>query len=111
MIDRKEAIRKFKERKIARGIFVVRSKATGRCWVDSSLNLDSARNSVWFELRHGNHRNRELQEEWNAQGEADFEFEVVETLDDDIAEMSVRDELKQKRRDWGERLGAPTISP
>ena len=111
MNERKEAIRKFKERKVARGIFMVRSKTSGRRWVDLSPNLDAARNRVWSELRHGVHWNRELQVEWNAHGEADFEFEVVETLDPEIVEIAIRDELKRKRIEWMARLAAPTVSP
>jgi hypothetical protein len=111
MNDRKEAIRKYKERKITRGIFVIRSTATGRCWVDSSPNLYSPRNMNWSALRAGAHRNHDLQVEWNAHGESNFEFEIVETLDEDITEMAIRDELKSKRREWAKKLGAPTVSP
>jgi hypothetical protein len=111
MSERKDAIRKYKERKIPRGIFAIRSTATGRCWVDSSPNLDAARNSQWFQLRLAGHRNRELQAEWNAHGEPNFEFEILEALDEDITEMAIRDELKSKRKEWAEKLGAPTVSP
>lgn len=111
MNDRKEAIRKYKERKPSRGIFTVRCMKTGRCWVDFSTTLDSVRNRVWFELRLGGSRNRELQEEWNAHGEESFELEVAETLDPEIAELAIRDELKRKRKEWCVKLGAPTIWP
>jgi hypothetical protein len=111
MNDRKEAIRKYKERKPSRGIFIVRCVQTGRCWVDFSPSLDSARNRVWFELRHGAHRNNALQEDWNAHGEDSFELEIAETLDPDIAEIAIRDELKRKRKEWCAKLGATTIWP
>ena len=112
MIDeRKEAIRVYKEKKIPRGVFVLLSTATNRRWVDASPNLDAARNLLWFELKRGGHRNRDLQTEWNTQGESSFEFEIVEELDVEIAEVAVRDELKSKRADWVTKLGVPTVSP
>jgi hypothetical protein len=111
MNERKEAIRKYKERKPRRGIFVLRSTATGRRWVDSSPSLDSVRNMIWFELKHGGHRNKDLQMEWNIQGEAAFELEVLETLDEDTLELAVRDDLKRKRKEWASKLDAPTIFP
>ena len=55
---RKEAIQKFKERKTALGVFAVRCTATGRVWVDSSRNLDAAKNGTWFGLRNGSHREK-----------------------------------------------------
>jgi len=111
MNSRKEAIRLYKERKIPRGIFIVRSTANGRCWVDLSPDLDTARNSVWSQLRSGGHLNKVLQAEWNTHGEANFEFEIVEKLDPDIADVAIRDELKRKRKEWVAKLPAPTVSP
>jgi hypothetical protein len=111
MNERKEAIRKYKERPSARGIFVLECSATGRRWVDSTTTLDSVRNRLWFELKHGRHRIQELQDDWNTHGEAAFKIEVVETLDKDILELTIRDELKRKRKEWSAKLGAPTISP
>lgn len=109
--ERKEATRVYKEKKIPRGVFVLLSTTTNRRWVDASPNLEAARNLLWFELQRGGHRNRDLQTEWNAHGEASFEFEIVEELDPDLIDMAMRDELKTKRTDWATKLGAPTVSP
>ena len=111
MNERKEAIRAYKERKIPRGVFILRSTATERRWVDCAPNLDAARNMLWFELKRGSHRNRDLQSEWNAEGESSFEFEIAEELDPGIADIAVRDELKSKRAEWAVKLNAPTVSP
>ncbi len=46
--SRKAAIRAFKERKTPRGIFAVRCSVTGGVWVDSAMDLDAAKNRVWF---------------------------------------------------------------
>ena len=105
-IDRKEAIRKFKERKTPRGAFAVRCRATGRVWVGASRNLDAARNGAWFCLRQGGYYDKSLQAEWNAQGEAAFEYEVLERIEDDVAPLAVPDLLKETAARWVERLGA-----
>ena len=109
--DRKESVRAYKDRKIPRGVFVMHSIATERRWVDASPNLDAARNLLWFELKKGSHRNRDLQSAWNADGELSFEFEIVEELDPDILESTIRDELKSKRAEWVAKLGVPTVFP
>lgn len=107
--DRKAAIRQYKERKTPRGAFAVRTAGGGPVWVQASRNLDAARNGLWFELNHGSHRNHELQAEWNARGEAAFEFEVLEVLPDDLLDMELNDRLKEVKTRWAERLGARPV--
>jgi hypothetical protein len=102
--ERKEAAREFKERKPSPGIYALRCHTTGRTWVDSSPNLTAAQNSQLFQLRQSLHRNKELQAEWNAQGEASFRFEILETLPEDTPSLNLRDLLAQRRRAWAERV-------
>ncbi len=104
--QRKEAIRKFKERKPLRGVYAVRCTATGRVWVGASRNLDAIRNRSWFSLRNGSHLDKALQEEWNAQGEPVFLFEVLDKLDDDVLPLEVADLLEEKKSRWTAQLGA-----
>jgi hypothetical protein len=108
-VARKEAIQKFKERKPTIGVFAVRCTATGRVWVDAFRNLEAAKNGAWFALRNGGHRDKSLQEEWNAQGEGAFQFEILEKLDEDVHPMGVADLLKEKRNHWIAQLGARGI--
>jgi hypothetical protein len=109
MTSRKDAIREYKERPPNRGIFAIRRLATDRAWVGSSLNLDATRNRTWFALRMGQHHDRPLQAEWHAHGEAAFQYDVLETLKDDVVPMAIADLLKEKTREWAARLGAPTL--
>jgi hypothetical protein len=104
--DRKEAARQFKERKPSPGIYALRCTATGRTWVDSSSNLDAAQNSQFFQLRHRLHRNKELQAEWNAHGEASFRFEVLEKLPEDTPSLNLRDLLAERKQAWTEQSQA-----
>ena len=108
---RKEAIKEFKARKVAQGIFVVRCTATGRVWIDSSPNLDAAQNSLWFFLRNGYHDHKTLQADWNQHGAAAFQYEVLEKLDDDVSPIEVKDLLKEKKLRWAAQLGAQMLSP
>lgn len=83
-VNRKEAAKEFKSRKVPKGIFAIRCRTTGAVWVDSSPNLDATRNGAWFQLRGGLHRDKELQREWNACGGEAFDFEVLEMLDHNL---------------------------
>ena len=110
-MNRKEAIAEYKNRKTPRGAFVVRFAADGPAWVDATPDLDAARNGLLFTLRNGLHRNKGLQDEWNARGEAAFHYEVLEKLEDDLAPMAWGDLLKDKKKEWVERLGAEKVTP
>jgi hypothetical protein len=69
-------------------------------WVDSSPNLDAALNSQFFQLRQGLHRNKELPAEWNAEGEASYEFVVLESLPEDTPALNLRDVLQERKLFW-----------
>jgi len=104
--ERKEVARKFKERKPLLGVFAVRCTATGRVWVGASRNLDATRNGSWFCLRNGSYHDQALQEEWNANGEPMFQYEVLEKLDGDVLPLGIGDLLKEKRNYWIAQLSA-----
>jgi hypothetical protein len=106
---RKEAARKFKERQPPRGVYAVRCTATGKAWVGSFTNLEAMRTRLWFSLRLRSHRDPTLQDEWNAQGEQAFEYEILETFADDMTPIEVNDRLKDRKIHWAARLGARTL--
>ncbi len=108
-IDRREVIRNFKEFKPLRGAFAVRCTATGRIWVGASPNLGAVKNRSWFSLRHGSHPNKTLQEEWRAEGESAFRFEILEKLDDDVSPLEIGDLLKEKTHHWVAELDAQSF--
>src|SRR5689334_7838498 len=95
-IDRKQAIRKYKEQKIPLGTYAVRCTATGDVWIGASRNLDATKNSCWFSLRHNGHPNKTLQKEWNEYGADAFVYEVLETLEDDPTPLAIPDLLKEQ---------------
>ncbi|MEO8482216.1 MAG: GIY-YIG nuclease family protein [Acidobacteriota bacterium] len=108
-IDRKAAIRAYKERSTARGVFALRCLASGQAWVGASTNLRAAENALRFTLRLGTHREATMQQAWNAHGEAAFQYDVLETLDDDTSPLLVRDLLKKKRADCAARVRAVAV--
>jgi hypothetical protein len=105
-MNKKEAIREFKERKTPRGIFAIRCVGPDRVWVGASRNLNAAKNGYWFGLRTGNHQDKSLQAEWKARGEEAFSYDVLETVDEDVHPMELADLLKSKQVEWILRLGA-----
>ena len=105
-VDKKEAIRKFKEQKVPRGVYAVRCTATGHLWVGTSRNLDATRNGTWFSLRSGNYMDKLLQQEWNLQGESAFDYQILEKLEEDLLPMAVSDLLKEKGKQWVTKMSA-----
>lgn len=108
-MNRKEAIKEFKARKVPRGIYAVRCNATGRVWVTSSPNLSAAKNSLWFTLKNRSGMNRDLQAEWNTHGAEAFEYQVLEQLDDDVAPLALGDLLKERKLHWIAELSAQAL--
>ena len=64
-VDRKAAVRAYKERKVRPGIYAVREIETGNSWAGSALDLDSTKNGLWHALNAGRHLDKGLQEKWN----------------------------------------------
>ena len=105
-VDKREARRLYKEKKTPMGIFVLRCRASGESWVSASNHLDTARNGLWFQLRLGSHLNKRVQESWNTHGEPAFEYEILETLEEDIPPLLVKDTLAARQKHWAGELQA-----
>ena len=107
--SRREASREFKERKPLLGAYAVRCTTTGRVWVGVSRNLNATKNGCWFTLRIGRHQEESLQAEWNAQGESSFQYEILDSLGNDMHPFEVERLLKEKKNEWIARLSAQPI--
>jgi hypothetical protein len=104
-VDRKAAIREYRDRARPAGMFCVRNTATGRVFLGGSVDLPSMLNRQRFQLEMGGHASRELQTDWNASGPDAFAIEVVDTLDDlDDANRDLKAELESLLEMWDERL-------
>lgn len=106
-IDRREAIRQYKQTPRPAGIFRVRNATDGRSLVGSSVDLPGMLNRHRFQLEHGSHPDRELQRDWQEHGAAAFAFEVLDRLEprDDPASDPAAD-LRVLKEMWIEKLTA-----
>jgi len=95
MKTRKEIKEEYKQMKFAMGVFQVKNISNDKILIDNSADMISKWNRHKTELRFGNHRNRELQNDWNEKGEDNFVFEILSELKhDDKKEINYPKELK-----------------
>lgn len=107
--QRKAAIAAYKERKSVAGIYAIRCRASGQCWVGRSLDLGKIENRLWFTLRQGGNPHRSLQTAWQQHGAENFSLEILEALDEEDLDF-VRDaQLKDRLAHWRTTLGAEAI--
>ena len=71
--------------------------------VGASQNLPGAENALRFQLKLGSHRNRDLQADWKAHGEAAFTWEVLDELQPEPG-ADVRGALDALERLWLDEL-------
>ena len=93
-MDKTEAKREYKQAKRPMGVYRIRNTQDGKSYLGFATDLPARLNRQKSELKFGNHRNRELQAEFKALGEAGFVFEVLDELEHD----------EKSRKDPGEEL-------
>ncbi len=104
-MDRKERIRQYKDTSRPMGVFRVHNIVTGKSFVGISRDLPSMLNRQRFQLDHGGHPNRALQEDWNRLGSNAFVFEIVDTLKPSMdPESDPSDDLSVLERLWLDKL-------
>ena len=106
MMDRKEAIRAYKETPRPAGVYRVTHRSSGRLLLGSSPDAPAMLNRIRAQLRMRGHPNRLLQRDWDADGPDAFDFEVLDLLeraegstDDPAEELAVLEAL------WSEKVG------
>ncbi len=80
-MDRREAVRQYKETPRPMGVFRVHNRTNGKSLVGSTSDLPSMLNRQRFQLESGGHPNRALQQDWNEMGPDAFDFEVLDVLE------------------------------
>ncbi len=103
-VDRKAALRAYKERKPRPGVYAVRHIASGRAWADTAPDVDTRRNGLWHCLNDGRHLDKVLQAAWRESGEAAFAFEVLEVIEEPMEPVFLKDALKALKAKWAKRL-------
>lgn len=81
MKTKKELKEAYKQQKPQMGIFQIQNKKNGKVLLEASSNIPSRWNRHRMELRFGNHRNLQLQADWNEHGEENFVFSIVSKLE------------------------------
>ncbi len=112
-MDRRKAIREYKETPRPAGVYRVRNRVSGRSLVGSSVDLPSILNRQRAALRLGSHADRELQRDWNELGPDAFDFEALDTLPrpEDAPDYDPRPDLAVLEQLWREKLvGEPTYA-
>lgn len=105
MMDKKEIRRSYKLRSPDSGIFQIRNLAAGKIYIGRAIDLPGKLNSEKFQLKNNMHGNRELQADFNALGEGQFSFTVLDRLRPREAPGPDRgQELKELEDMWLEKL-------
>jgi hypothetical protein len=107
--QRKAAISAYKERKVPAGIYAVRCRVSGQCWIGKAPDLTTIQSRIWFVLRFGSSTCPSLQAAWRAHGEAAFAFEVIEQLEDEESAYVRGRLLKSRLEHWLGKLDAVSI--
>ena len=94
MKTNKEKREIYKSMKFRAGIFGIVNKKSNRVFLKIARDLDRAFNSDHFQLKMGSHINRPLQNDWNALGEENFEFRIIDELETKGTETSA--EIKKE---------------
>ncbi len=111
-MDRKKELKlQYKQTRPQMGIFIIRSKANNKCYIQGSQNLKGAMNGARVRLEGNMHMFKELQKEWNELGVDNFTFEILEYLeyDKDEAKTDYTEELKLLELIWEEKLSAGNL--
>jgi hypothetical protein len=89
----------------AAGIFQIKNLVNGKVFLGSAENISGIINRHKFELKMGCHRNRDLQDDWNRHGEQNFEFGILEIVNEENnPDFNYSEELAVYRELWFEKV-------
>jgi hypothetical protein len=97
MSTKRENRNAYKQMKFRVGIFQIKNLQNNKLFLKTSTDLDRAFNSDQFQLKLGNHRNTELQNDWNTIGSDKFEFGFFDELKsrETATELEIKTDLKE----------------
>jgi hypothetical protein len=108
--ERKAAVAAFRERKSEPGIYALVCRPSGEKWVGRAPDLATIWNRLSVALRMASTPHRSLQAAAREHGEAAFDFEVLERVDEpDASPALVGAILKRRLEHWRDELGATAI--
>ena len=103
---KKELIEQYKRAKPPMGLFIIRSKANNKCYIQATQDLRGVMNGAIVRLEGSIHPYQELQKEWKEFGSDNFTVEILENLpyDKDESKTVYKDELSILQMIWEEKL-------
>ncbi|NLV91706.1 MAG: GIY-YIG nuclease family protein [Firmicutes bacterium] len=112
MDRRKQLKAQYREMKPDMGVFMIRSKANEKHYLEETQDLKSAINATKFKLKAGIHPHRELQQDWTRYGEDNFSIEILDQLEyaEDESKTDYSKDLQELRLLWEEKLAKQNIT-
>jgi hypothetical protein len=114
-MDKRELKRQYKQTAQPMGIYQIRNQVNGKIFIGSSKNLSAVFNREEFQLKHGSHPCKELQQDFRSFSSEQFSYEVLDTLEpktetgyDNTQELKILEEMwMEKLQPYGERGYCP----
>jgi len=104
-VDRKELIRRYKETPRPAGVYRVVHRASGRTLLGASKDVPAMLNRIRAQLSLASHPSRQLQADWDSDGEDGFEFETVDLLPEpETPGQDISGDLDTLYRLWEDQL-------
>ena len=106
-MDRKRELKmQYKLMKPEMGIFIIRHREGGKCYIQATQDLRGVMNGALARLGGGIHPFRELQKEWNELGAEQFIVEILERMpyDKDETKTDYSEDLELMQLMWEEKL-------
>lgn len=83
--------------KVKSGVYIIKNIVNGKIYIGSSVNVFKRWTQHRYKLNKGNHANKHLQRAWNKYGISEFEFSILELINNPSKEILI--ELEQKYLD------------
>ena len=103
--DKKRLKKDYQQTPRAIGVFLIRNSLNDKVFLAAGVDLHGLINRHKFQLKNGNHQNKQLQADWNESGSNNFAFEIVDELSPRAgAEVDYRAEVAFLEDLWLEKL-------
>lgn len=107
-MNKSELKKAYKQTNRPMGVSLLRSTKNNIVFIGAGTDIQVKINRHKAELKFGNHRNRALQEIWNASGGQKIEFEVLDVLEhEEDSKDNPAEELKVLLEMWIQKLEKP----
>ncbi|MBN1569476.1 MAG: GIY-YIG nuclease family protein [Acidobacteria bacterium] len=103
--SKSELKRAYKDNPPAAGIYRITNTANGRVLLGKGMNVRGILNSQQAQLQFGSHRNPQLQQDYNRFGAEQFQFEIIDQLEQsDKTPQQMQEDLTALEELWLEKL-------